>query len=369
MARQPGTYSKDTSVTRRQFAIGGAALFSTAVLGASRAGRAVSEQSGIEAWVAEPPAGFAPLKRPGQVVKVSKGSSASDLMQQNQLWPKPEVARSMLERAMTEFTGASDLVGAMRRFISPADRVAIKVNGIAGQSGFTMAVNFELIQPVVQAVLAVGVAPERLVVYEQYPNFLSGTRINIKGNKLPPGVQARFHSNRLAKMPQIRVFKHIPTKYVTFLTDATAVIDMTLIKDHSICGYTGTMKNITHGSIINPHDHHTHQASPQIALLYNHPIVTSRVRLHITDGFKIIYDQGPLDKNPRRRILHGAVYVATDPVAMDTVGWKVIDDARQAHGLKTLAEVRREPKYIDTAASLGLGIRDMNQIRLRQVQL
>ncbi|MEJ2435815.1 MAG: DUF362 domain-containing protein, partial [Pseudolabrys sp.] len=150
---------------------------------------------------------------------------------------------------------------------------------------------------------------------------------------------------------------------------ATALIDMTLIKDHSICGYTGTMKNLTHGSIINPHHHHTQQANPQIALLYQHPILSSRVRLHITDGYKIIYDRGPLDTDPRRRIPHGAVYVATDPVAMDTIGWKVIDAARRDHGLKSLAQVKREPKYIDTAASLGLGVRDLNQIRLQETQL
>jgi hypothetical protein len=81
------------------------------------------------------------------------------------------------------------------------------------------------------------------------------------------------------------------------------------------------------------------------------------------------YDQGPLDKNPRRRIPHGAVYVATDPVAMDTLGWKVIDDARKDNGLRSLKAVKREPKYIETAASLGLGVRDINAIRLRHVRI
>jgi uncharacterized protein (DUF362 family) len=319
--------------------------------------------------VAKPPAGFTPMSAPGKVVKVTKGTSAADLMQKNQLWPKPDAARLMLERAMTEFTGAPNLVAAIRKFIHPSDVVAVKVNGIAGQSGFTMAVNFELILPVVEAVLAAGVPPGQVTVYEQYPNFLSGTRVNIKGNKLPAGVDAKFHANHLADMPHIRVFERVRTKYVRFLTRATAVIDMTLIKDHSICGYTGTMKNMTHGSIINPHDHHRRHADPQIALLYNHPIMSSRVRLHITDGFKIIYDQGPLDKNPRRRILHGGVYVATDPVAMDTIGWKVIDEARAANRLKSLAESRREPSYIRTAAGLGLGVHDLNAIRLKTVHI
>src|SRR6185436_14754387 len=146
-------------------------------------------------------------------------------------------------------------------------------------------------------------------------------------------------------------------------------INFSMIKDHSICGYTGTMKNMTHGNINNPHEHHAHQASPQIAMLYNHPIVTSRVRLHITDAFKITYDGGPLDKRPEARIPHGAVYASTDPVALDTVGWKVIDDERKAHGLRSLKDSRREPRYVTTAGEFGLGVRDLNKIDLRTVEI
>ena len=355
-----GSRSQPSRLTRRQFAAAGAALAAGAYTVAERG----YADDPIAKLVARPPAGFSPLSVPGKISKVTKGTSFGDLMQKNQLWPKPEVARQMLERAMMDFTGAPNLVEAMKRFVHPSDIVAVKVNGIAGQSGFTMAVNFELILPVVEAVIAAGVPAHHVTVYEQYPNFLSGTRVNLHGNKLPLGVDAKFHGNSLAAMPAIKVFQNIPTKYVRFLTEATAVIDMTLIKDHSICGYTGTLKNMTHGSIINPHDHHRHGADPQIAALYNHPIMKSRVRLHITDGYKIIYDQGPLDKNPRRRIPHGAVYVATDPVAMDTIGWQVIDAARKQHGLKPLAQVKREPTYIATAASLGLGVHNLNAIRM-----
>jgi uncharacterized protein (DUF362 family) len=170
-------------------------------------------------------------------------------------------------------------------------------------------------------------------------------------------------------MKPIKVFENVKTRYVRFLTEATAVIDMTQIKDHSICGYTGCLKNMTHGSIVNPHEHHAHHASPQIAVLYAHDILKSRVRLHITDAFKIIYDQGPLDKNPKRRIPHGAVYIATDAVAMDTIGWKVIEEARKQNGMKTLTAAGREPTYIAKAADLGVGIHDVNKIRMKEVAI
>src|SRR4029434_1327717 len=124
----------------------------------------------------------------------------------------------------------------------------------------------------------------------------------------------------------------------------------TIVKSRSIFAYTGTLKNITHGNINNPHDHHAHNASPQIAMLYNHPIVTSRVRLHVTDAFKVMYDKGPLDKDPKTRGPHGAVHVSTDPVAMHTVGVAVVEEERKKRNLKTLKQVQREPRYIQTAA-------------------
>jgi uncharacterized Fe-S center protein len=139
------------------------------------------------------------------------------------------------------------------------------------------------------------------------------------------------------------------------------------MKDHAICGFTGAMKNITHGTILNPQDFHAHNASPQIAQLYAQSIVRSRVRLHITDAFKIIYDEGPLDTNPTRRIPHEALYVSTDPVALDVIGWGVIEQARKDNNLPTLKEAGREPSYIRTAGDLGLGVFDKNKISMREV--
>jgi hypothetical protein len=66
---------------------------------------------------------------------------------------------------------------------------------------------------------------------------------------------------------------------------------------------------------------------------------------------------------------HGAVYVATDPVAMDTHGWKVIDDERQARGLPSLKESGREPAYIRAAGQFGLGVHDPAGIKLSSFEV
>jgi uncharacterized protein (DUF362 family) len=349
-----------------------AAVSRRAFLGAAAAGAASATllgeglaEAAPSGLAARPPAGFSPLSIPGKVAKVTKANT----MQPNGLWPTESAARVMLERVMSDLTGKSDLGEAFAKFVHKDDKVAIKPNGIAGQKGATMATNRELILEVVRGVMAAGVPASNIMIYEQYPSFLEGTRIwdRIKGPDaaLPAGIKTAVHENKDATMPNL-VVTGIGTKFVRPLTESTAVINLGLIKDHSLCGYTGALKNITHGSTINPHAFHAHNASPQIAELYAQDIVKSRVRLHIMDGFKLIYDGGPLDKNKKRRVLHEALYATTDPVAMDVLGWGIIEQHRKDNGLPTLKDAGREPSYIRIASELGLGIYDKNRITLRE---
>ncbi len=328
-------------------------------------GEAMASGPGL---AARPPAGFVPLSIPGKVVKVTKANT----LQGNGLWPTEDAARAMLERVMSELTGLSDMGAAFGKFVHKDDKVAIKPNGIAGKNGATMATNKELVLEVVKGVMAAGVPASSIVIYEQYPAFLAGTRIanrqGVMDASFPAGITAVVHENKDATMPEIQV-SGTGTKFVRPFTEATAVINVGLIKYHSICGYTGCLKNITHGSTINPHDFHAHNASPQIASLYAQDVVKSRVRLHIIDGFKLIYDEGPLDTNKKRRVPYEAVYATTDPVAMDVLGWAVVEEHRRDNGLPSLKDAGREPTYIRFAGDLGLGLADRNRISLREVKL
>jgi uncharacterized protein (DUF362 family) len=346
--------------SRRDFLLESLAAGSAAVL----ASPPCAAKSYPAELVARTPSGFAPLARPGVVVEARARAELESLMQPNRLWPRPEPARSLLEAALAELSGQPSLAKGLGKFIHPDDRVAIKVNGIAGPA---MATNAELIWPLVEGLLEIGVSPERIAVYEQYPNFLSATRVGSNPSRLPKGVRLGCHNNHRTSMQRLAVYQEIPTQYVSFLTESTAVINVSLLKDHSIAGYTGALKNMTHGSIVNPHDHHRHQADPQIAALYAHPILRSRVRLHITDGFKLIYDEGPLDKNPRRRILHGTVHAATDPVSLDTVGLEIVNQARKRNGLPLLSGAGRPANYLRAAAELGLGVGERAAIDVRAV--
>jgi len=197
---------------------------------------------------------------------------------------------------------------------------------------------------------------------------MQGTRITAKN--VPAGVSVVWHSNNDATMD----WRDIPgtqrhTKFVRVLTESTALINFALIKDHSICGYTGALKNMTHGCSVNPQDFHDHHASPQIAILSAQDILRTRLRLCVIDGFKLMAHGGPLWKQPQYVVPHESVYVSTDPVALDSIGWDLVEKARAGFGLKSLKDENREPAYIRYAEQYGVGIADPKKITLREVTL
>ncbi len=354
---------EDTETSRRAFVGGVAGAAAVAALvapGAFAKGHHGGAESAGPDLSAKPPAGFVPFSAPGLIAKVKK----ADCLMPNGYYPKEDAARAMLERAMKELTGKDKLADAARLFVHPEDKVCVKVNGIATKN---MSTNKELVLPFIEAMIAAGVSPENITVLEQWGSFLAGTRITDKN--LPAGVKIAVHNNESDMASRLIPGTGVRTKFCRPLLDASAVINFSLIKDHSICGYTGCLKNMTHGTIVNPSAYHRHHAAPQIALLYAQDVIRSRVRLNITDGFKLMADGGPLWKKPEFVIPHESVYVTTDPVAMDAIGWDLVEEARKKFALKTLTEARRIPAYIRAAADLGLGIEDRKQIRLREATI
>ncbi len=340
---------------RREFL---GATAATALLLSNEKARASGTASQL---AATPPSGFVPFSAPGRVVRVKKPGS----LMPNQIYPKPDAAKEMLERVMTELTGKSSLVESLKLFVHPQDKVCVKVNGIALAN---MATNKEFVLPLLDGIIAAGVPATSITVLEQYGSFLAGTRIHA-GN-VPQGVKVAVHNNQDATME----FRMVPgtgvqTKFVRVLTESTALINVSLVKDHSIAGYTGALKNMTHGCTINPHDYHLHHASPQIALLAAQDVLTSRMRLHLSDAFKVTCHGGPLDKMPQYRLPYEAVMASTDPVALDTIGWEIVEQLRAQKHLRSLTAEGRSPAYIAAAGTLGLGVADRARVQLKDVAI
>jgi hypothetical protein len=72
------------------------------------------------------------------------------------------------------------------------------------------------------------------------------------------------------------------------------------------------------------------------------------------------------------------MYFATDPVALDRIGWKIIDDKRKEMGMLPVGEApedadstfyRMQPEHVEIAGVLGLGEYDDSKIDWKKFNL
>ena len=141
-----------------------------------------------------------------------------------------------------------------------------------------------------------------------------------------------------------------------------AIINVPILKDHDLSGISGAMKNY-YGIIHNPNKYHDNNCDPYIAELNTHPYIKNKSRLIICDALLAQYNGGPAFKR-RWSWPFGGILMGRDPVALDRICADIIEEERKAVGLPSLEQAKREPKYIHTAARLGLGEDDPKKIEL-----
>jgi uncharacterized protein (DUF362 family) len=74
----------------------------------------------------------------------------------------------------------------------------------------------------------------------------------------------------------------------------------------------------------------------------------------VVDGLVAQCHGGPAH-SPRWAWPWGGLLVSRDPVALDRVVQEVVEERRRELGLPSLAAEGREPRWLATAARLGLG--------------
>lgn len=278
--------------------------------------------------------------------------------------PDPEGTQEMLDRAMREFTGAKSRKDQWKQFVTADDVVGLKVNGLGGP---LLSTKHELVNAVVRGLVDVGVKENNIIVWDNNDNHTKA--IGLDFNTSDSGVRVYSTRHESAGHDENETeFGAGSTHLSKILTEQiTALINMPIIKDHSIAGTTLALKNISHGITDNPGKHHANGCDPYIAEINAIPVVRKKHRLVVMDGLRGCFEGGPRQRkgDPYN---YESILVATDCVAMDTVCTERIEAARKEHGLKTLAQVNLPVKYLATAEKLGLGQRDKSKIEHRIIE-
>jgi hypothetical protein len=306
-----------------------------------------------------------------------------------------EAVRQMMRRGMMELTGADGWADAWRRFFEPGDVVGIKLN-----PGTLVKSDATVVREIIAGLEAAGVKPQDIVAYDRYRRqfFRAGY-----DKWLPEGVRISSACEGYDDVQQA-IEGYDPDHYMDmaltlpgydvdnvtarrsyaalFITrEVNKLINVPVLKDHQSAGITLALKNLSHGLVNNVHRSHgttsLNACNAFIPAVVAMPVIRNKTVLHILDGVKGVYHGGP-GAPPQFVWEHNTLYFATDPVALDHIGWDVIDAKRVSVGMKKLVEdtpdqfstfVHRQPEHVEIAGALGLGEWDRAKMDVRQLKL
>ncbi len=310
-----------------------------------------------------------------------------------------EPVRAMIDKGLMELTGAPAVPDAWRAFFSAGDVVGIKVNP-TGQPHIST--SREVLQAVIAGLRSAGVRASNVLVYDRYENmFLDGGYDKC----LPPDVRWTTATKQISQfqldmegydeehymemallLPGASLTDHhFRRSYVArFLTQQVdKMVNLTTLKHHQSAGVTLALKNMSHGLVNNVSRSHSTPTLNACGLfipsVVDLPVIRAKVVLHIVEGLKGAYHGGPNGSTIGKYTWeHKTIYFATDPVALDHIGWKIIDQKRAEMKMLPVAVaapdrvstfLRAQPEHIEIAGSLGLGEFDEKKIDWRRCTL
>jgi hypothetical protein len=273
---------------------------------------------------------------------------------------RPEVVAAMVNAGLMSFTGEAKADAAWRQFVKPGMRVGFKLNLLGRPLVITAR---EVTDAAVAGAIAAGVRPADITVWDRKAEHFGS-------NTYEPGtgrhgerirIGAAYHPTMFAETSGGPApIDRIPVE------DTDVTINLPVIKDHGGSGVTGALKNIAFGCYRNHRQAHSGNCDPYIAETCDHFYKTTKVPLIILDATEGCFDGGPAPQNSQTVWRENAIYVATDPVALDVALRDVILAKRRAVGLP---DKLRQCRHIDTAAAKGLGVGDPALIDIVSVKV
>jgi len=271
----------------------------------------------------------------------------------------PAVLDEMLGAALAALTNSSypsNPSSSWKALFSPKDRVAFKINTLGGRG---LSTNPALVEAIVRALTKIGIEESNILVWDRFNRELlrAGFTINASGKGYRcAGTEGAYEDDMTVHGRIGGFLSPLLTRF------PTALINVPVLKDHNLSGVAISMKNL-YGTIDNPNRYHDNNCDPFIADMADLPVVKAKTRLIVCDALNAQYEAGPA-YHAKYNWPCDTILAATDCVALDAVGWQMIEAKRREAGLKALADVGRPPRWLDTAAQRGLGENDPKRIEV-----
>jgi len=267
--------------------------------------------------------------------------------------------KPVINDVLTELTGTGSVKDAWLKIfpdLQSSDIIGFKINCINRYLSSHPGVVIPLAESLVEST---GMNPNNIIIWDRtsreveragYTLNKSGDGIRVMGTSEDVG----YDENRLITVNEGVTVK--PSKILSQM--CTYLVNVPVLKDHGLSGVTFSMKN-HYGSIDRPNACHSGNCNPYIPNINSDPLVKAKTRLIFSDAIQGIYDGGP---HGSPQWAQNELIAGFDTVAFDYTGMIIVEKKRKENGLPYITAKAR---YIQTAADMGLGTNDINNIDLR----
>ena len=300
----------------------------------------------------------------------------------------PHVVREMVNRLVMAVTGESDVAKAWGSLVSPSDRVGIKISAAGGELFTT---HHDIVNAIVDGLAAAGHPRSSIIVWDRSLGGIkeAGYRPSVDGYQVKAiaphdGYDAKaMQSAPLAGKLVWGDFEYVGDtgKMPLFAdTDATSnvshfskiissdvdkVINVPVMSVSETNGIAGCIYNMTIPNIDNwrRFAQGSRFGAGSLAEIYANPLIAKKVVFNLMDGLIAQHAGGP-QPQPNYAVHYATLYASKDPVALDAIALKRLEEWRKRGSLPPVGSVA---SYIDIASQLGLGNSATNRIEVRNI--
>jgi uncharacterized protein (DUF362 family) len=148
-------------------------------------------------------------------------------------------------------------------------------------------------------------------------------------------------------------------------SDVDKVINVPVMSVSETNGIAGCIYNMTIPNIDNwrRFARGSRFGAGSLAEIYANPLIAKKVVFNLMDGLIAQHAGGP-QPQPNYAVHYATLYASKDPVALDAIALKRLEEWRKRGSLPPVGSVA---SYIDIASQLGLGNSASNRIEVRNI--
>jgi uncharacterized protein (DUF362 family) len=300
----------------------------------------------------------------------------------------PRIVHAMVDRLVLAVTGQTDIAKAWSSLVAPNDKIGIKISAAGGELFTT---HHEVVNAIVDGLVAAGHSRNSIIVWDRSLGGIkeAGYRSGSEGYQLKAiAPRDGYDPNAVFSGPLLGKLiwgdldyrgglgKTVPlsdtenTSNVSHFSriiadEVTKIINVPVMSNTETNGIAGCLYNVTIPNIDNwrRFAQGTSFGAASIAEIYNHPLVGKKVVINLMDGLAAQYAGGP-QSQPVFSVHHATLYASKDPVALDAVALKQLEQWRARSSLPAIG---RMASYVQMASQMGLGNAAPERIEIKNV--